>query len=122
MGYLALGPRSCQAAADTTGLNTGNLTNAFTTNIVAINVANFEMYHAVITNITPGSQATVRIGTALYSSTSPQGGSEYDPAQPMLLWPSQEIYFLWNIAASTTPVPMITCYFRYDPLLPGNNT
>jgi hypothetical protein len=122
VSYLALGPRTAKSAKDTTGLNTGNLTTAFTTNIIAINVANFEMYHAIITNVTPGAQATVTIGTAIYSSTSPQGGSEYDPSQPLLLWPSQEIYFLWNLPENTTPMPTITCYFRYDPSLPGNNT
>jgi hypothetical protein len=122
MGYLALGPRTARSAKDTTGFNLGNLTTAFTTNIIAINVANFELYHAIITNVSPGAQATVQIGAAVYSSTSPQGGSEYDPAQPILLWPSQEIYFLWNLAAGTTPVPTITCYFRYDPSLPGNIT
>jgi len=122
MTYVPLGSRYALGAADTTGLNPGNITIAFTTNIVDISIANFELYHAVITNVVPGITATIYLGTRVYSFTGPQGGSEWDPSQPMLLIPGQEFYFCTTQAAGLTPVPTVTAYFRYDPSLPGNQS
>ena len=74
----------------------------------------------VVTSVPIGAQALIQIGTRPYSFTQPFSGSEWDPEQPMLLNPGQDVYFLWNVAASGVP-PIVTMYFRYDPALPGNS-
>jgi hypothetical protein len=121
VSYFPLRIPSVVAAADQTGKNTGNLTNAFTTEDLPNGVAWFEVYHAVVTNVPPGGSATIMIGSKLWGYTNPLGGSEWDPSQPMLLQTSQEVYFLWNISA-TNPAskPVVTLWLRYDPSLPGN--
>jgi hypothetical protein len=120
VAYIGLGSRSVVATTDTTGFNAGNWTNSFTSAVININVANYEMYHAVITSAPAGAQATVQVDAQIYSFSFPLFGSEWDPQQPLLLQPGREIYFLWNITASGTP-PQVNCYFRYDPTVPGNH-
>jgi len=122
--YLPLGSAlPLPATLDNTGFNPGNFTNAFTSDKINIRIANFECYHMVVTNAPFGGAATVQIGTRPYSFTQPFGGSEWDPQQPMLLNPGQDVYFLWNVAVAgfTGPPPLVTMYFRYDPALPGNS-
>ena len=114
--YVNLGSRPPNTAApDTTGLNTGNWTNALTSDILGINVPQAELYKAVVTSAPAGASASIMIGTRLVSFTAPGlgGGSEYDPSQPPLLLPGQDLYFLWTAAASGTP-PVVTVWLRYD--------
>lgn len=120
MGYLPLGPtQPVTAAADQTGQNPGNLTTAFTTAVLAVRVAWYEVYHMVVTGVSGLASAQVMIGTRPWGFTQPFNGSEWDPSQPMLMQDGQEIYFLWNLAATATP-PVTTLWLRYDPSLPGN--
>ena len=122
MSYLSLQSRSTTAALDTTGLNDGNLTNAFTAREL-FPVAQYELYHMVVTDVPAGANGAVYIGARQWGFTFPNSGSEWDPSQPMLLTPGQEIYILWNIASPspTGLYPVVTGWFRYDPSLPGNN-
>ena len=119
--YLPLPTCTTTAVADQTGQNGGNLTNHFTTAVLNMRVAVAEVYHAVVTNVPSGAAGQVNIGTRPYSFTMPFGGSEWDPAQPMILQTGQEVYFLWSVASSVTPAPVVTLYMRYDPVLPGNS-
>lgn len=121
MSYVGLGSRFNIAAKDATGMNAGNYTNAFTSGVLGINVANYELYHIVVSNVPAGAQATLYIGARQWGFTNPNGGSEWDPAQPMLLNPSEEVYFFWNLASTGAVKPQVTCWFRYDPALPGNH-
>jgi hypothetical protein len=120
MTYLPLTQVTTTAAADQTGKNTGNLTNAFTSAEMPNGCAWFECFHMVVTNVPPGASAEIMIGSKLWGFTYPLGGSEWDPEQPMLLQAGQEVYFLWSVVSSTTPQPTITMWLRYDPTLPGN--
>ncbi|HEY2089893.1 MAG TPA: hypothetical protein VGH54_28215 [Mycobacterium sp.] len=119
MSYLPLTQLVTTAAADETGKNTGNLTNAFTTGSMP-RCAWFEVYHMVITGVPPGASASIWIGNKQWGFTNPLGGSEWDPSQPLLLQDGQEVYFLWSVASTVTPLPMVTMWLRYDPALPGN--
>lgn len=119
MSYLPLTQVTTTATADQTGKNTGNLTNAFTTSEMP-RCAWFEVYHMVVTNVPAGAQAQISIGNKLWGFTYPLGGSEWDPQQPMLLQNGQEVYFLWSVADTVTPPPIVTMWLRYDPSLPGN--
>ncbi len=120
MSYLPLPTALTTAAADTTGRNAGNLTNAFTADKLPNGVAWYECYHMVVTGVPAGAQATIWIGAKQWGFTYPLAGSEWDPSQPMLLQLGQEVYFFWSSASSVTPAPVVTMWLRYDPSLPGN--
>lgn len=121
--YLPLGtPGPNTAGPDQTGRNTGNLTNQLTSSFIGITIAKFECYHMIVSNVPPGASAKILINSRQYSFTNPLGGSEWDPAQPMLLNAGDEIDFLWTAAASVTPVPVVTAWFRYDASLAVNQT
>jgi hypothetical protein len=121
LSYLPLPTPTTTAALDQTGKNTGNLTNAFTASQLPSGVAWYECFHMVVTEVPPGGQATIMIGSKLWGFTFPLGGSEWDPSQPMLLQLGQEVYFLWNTpAADPASLPVVTMWLRYDPTLPGN--
>ena len=112
MSYISLGSRTVTAALDTTGLNTGNYTNSFTPAVLNTNVAYYEVYHMVVTSV-PAGQATIYINNKFYGFCYPNVGSEWNPAQPILLNPADEIDFCWSIATGTKPI--VTAYLRYDP-------
>ena len=117
MSYIGLGSRGpVISAADTTGLNTGNYTTAFTPAVLACNVAFYEIYHMVVTNVPVGANAQIIVNNKPYGFTYPLFGSEWNPAQPLLMNPTDEIDFLWSIAASGQ-APQITVYLRYDPVI-----
>lgn len=121
MGYIPLGSTlPVTAAADATGQNPGNLTTAFTTAVLNSRVAWYEVFHAAITGVSGLVKANIMIGTRLWGFVQPFGGSEWDPSQPMPLQDGQEVYFLWNIPASSSSPPVTVLWMRYDPGLPGN--
>lgn len=117
MSYIGLGSRGpVAAAADTTGLNTGNYTTAFTPAVLACNVPFYEIYHMVVANVPVGANAQIIVNNKPYGFTYPLFGSEWNPAQPLLMNPTDEIDFLWSIAASGQ-APQVTVYLRYDPVI-----
>ena len=120
MTYVSLGSRMVTAAPDQTGLNPGNWTNAFTQNVTGIFVSQVEVYHMVVTQVPAGAMGNIYIGARQYGFTFPNSGTEWDPAQPMLLGIGEELDVFWNIPASGQPVPTVTAWFRYDPAVPGN--
>jgi hypothetical protein len=121
--YVDLGtPGPNTAGLDQTGRNTGNLTNQLTSGFINIYIAVFECYHMTVSNVPVGASAIIMRNSRQYSYTQPFTGSEWDPAQPMGLFAGDELDFLWNVASSTTPLPVVTAYFRYDASLPQNIT
>lgn len=120
MAYIGLGSRRVIAAADQTGLNPGNFTTAFTPATTLINVPYFELYKMLVENVPLGFSATCVIDTKRFSFTLPAGGSEWDPSQPMLMIPSNELDLLWNIPTSNTTIPVVTAWFRFDASITAN--
>ena len=118
-------PFSLPATADTTGRNSGNLTNAFTVNILGTMPPVYEWYRANIApadpkqNLVP-APCLIYAQRTLVSFTYPAGGSEWDPSQPIPLFDGYELFFFWQLASSTTPVPVVTVFFRYDADNPAN--
>jgi hypothetical protein len=114
VAYVGLGPRRVVAAADTTDNNIGNLTSVFDPKVLGITVPWFELYRGVADQVTPGTTATVYVNT--YESSANVFGSvaEWDPAQPPLLRPGDSIFFYWSLAEASTPLPVVTLWFRYD--------
>lgn len=125
MSYIPLGFRTLPASADTTGLNPGNLTNSFSPQVLATTQQIIEVFHVVIATATPGqtfapSPCTVYLNQHPYTFTYPAGGTEWDPQQPLEVRFGSQVDFCWGLASSATPVPVVTVWLRYDPLLPGN--
>jgi hypothetical protein len=127
--YLPLGPRYLTAAADTTGLNAGNLTNAFTEAVLSIKLAYVEAYHISITGVPAGAVAQIVWNTKTWGFTAPGlagsaasgAGSEVDyPSGGLILAPGDEVDFLWSVSSSMTPKPTVTLWLRYDSTLPAN--
>lgn len=128
--YLPCGgsPISLAASADKTGVNTGNLTNAFTTGVLGTMPPVWEWYRATVATRTPGQTFTpapcniyVDMSRPV-SFTYPVGGTEWDPSQPIQLRQGNELYFFWGLASSSTPVPVVTLFLRYDADLPANQS
>lgn len=118
-------PVRVPAAADQTGNNKGNLTNAFTQNVLGTMPPVFEWYRAIAATDTPGQTFTpapcsIYVDRNPVSFTFPNGGSEWDPQQPIPMRSGQELYFYWQLAAGVTPVPVLWCRFRYDADLAAN--
>ena len=130
MTYLpcAGSPVSVPSAADTTGVNGGQLTAAFTTNILGTMPAVFEWYRAIIATSTPGGLFTPAPASIYLNLrkpvtfTYPVGGTEWDPSQPILMRQGDELFFFWQLASGSTPVPVVTCFFRYDTTIPANRS
>ena len=120
-------PVTVPSAADTTGANAGNLTAAFTQNVLGTMPPVFEWYRATVATAVPGAVFTpascgiyVNIRKPV-SFTYPAGGAEWDPSQPILMRSGDELFFFWALAASVAPVPVVTCFFRYDADLAANS-
>lgn len=119
-------PLSVPSSADTTGVNSGNLTAAFTVNVLGTMPPVFEWFRCNIDTAIPGQQfaaapCSIRKNFRQpVSFTFPAGGTEWDPSQPIPMRQGDELYFFWQLASSATPVPLVTCYFRYDADIPAN--
>lgn len=129
--YVPLGSRQNTAAKDGSGLNPGNLTNAFTPAVLALNVSVAQAYHISITGVPAGAVATIKTNNEVWGFTAPGlagsasagAGSEVDyPSGGILITPGDEIDFLWSVASSTTPLPVVTLWLRYDIDIPANRS
>ena len=120
--YITLGSRVVTAAADLTGRNTGNYTNWFTPAVLDVDVPYYECYHILFTGAALLAQTTIWIGTAQWSFAVAGfgGGAEWDPANPMLLRPGDDVFFFWNTASTSASVPMVTMWLRFDTSIPAN--
>lgn len=119
-------PISVLSAADQTGVNPGNYTAAFTTGILGTMPAVYEWFRCNIDTETPGATfapapCSIRLNIRRpVSSTYPVGVTEWDPSQPIPMRNGDELYFFWQLASTSTPAPLVTCYFRYDTDIPSN--
>ena len=119
MSYIGLGSRMVTATLDTTGLNSGNYTCAFTGTVLNVYQAYFEVYHIIVQNVPIGASAEILLNNKPWGFTYPLQGAEWNPPQPLLMNPSDELDFLWSIPASGQ-APIVTAWLRYDPAIqPG---
>jgi len=119
MSYAGLGSRWKDAAPDATGNNTGNFTTQFTAADIGVKVPWFELYRAVATNVAGGTGLTVMVGDRPISAVLLNVLGEWDPTQPPLLQPGQDLNFYWSAPAviggqKVTVVPRVTIWLRYD--------
>jgi hypothetical protein len=113
--YITLGSRTVTASADQTGKNAGNLTTSFTGVIWNTNVPVFEIYHMILSSVPSGAFASIYLNNQPKGFVYPNLGAEWNPAQPMIVRPTDELDFLWSAASNVTPAPITTAWLRYDP-------
>ncbi len=116
MSYISLGRKKVTATADTTGLNTGNWTNAYTHAVLGAKVAYFECHHMAVTQLSGIATLTTYVVNDVWSSVVLGGNSEWDPSQPLLLRPDDEVFLCWSLPATGTP-PVSYLWLRYDPAI-----
>lgn len=115
MSYITLGSREVIAAADSTGLNEGNWTNAFPLATLGAKVAYYEVYSMVVTNVPANGSIVAYVNNRRRTSAKLFGNAEWDPSQPILMTPDDELYLCWTFAAATGTPPDATVWMRYDP-------
>lgn len=116
MSYVGLGSRGpVTAAADTTGLNKGNLTALFAAQQLTSNVPYYEVYSMSVTGLAVVATLIVYVSGKIRTTAKLLGNSEWDPSQPILMTPQDEIAFAWDF--STGSAPASTIWLRYDPAL-----
>ena len=113
MAYIGLGSRMLAAVLDPTGSNEGKWTTAFTADVLNIGVPWAEVYRAVVEEVPPATTAIVAVGKRHCSFTAPLAAAEWDPTQPQLISPGQDLFFFWSAAAAGQP-PVTTIWLRYD--------
>lgn len=116
MSSIGLGRRKVTATKDTSGLNPGNWTCAFTHDVLSANVARFECYHMVAKDITGVVTLTTFVFNDVWSSAQLAGDAEWDPQQPLPLTPDDDVFLCFSSAATGTP-PVCWMWLRYDPAI-----
>ena len=116
--YTTLQPVQLTAAADTTGLNAGNWTNAFESGDMPTVNPSFEVYHMTVTGGPPLASGIIYAPGLRFPYSTVQldssGNNEWDPSQPLLLKSGGEVYFLWASPVSGGSPPVVTLWPRYD--------
>jgi hypothetical protein len=115
-------PGRVNAAADTTGSNTGNLTIQFTPVTLGLTLSQFVIYHMVLENLTIGAQARIILNANTYGYFGPVTGAGREWFGQLYMKSGDELDFLFNLVTASTakPWPALTAYSIYDPGLPGN--
>jgi hypothetical protein len=119
MTLQTLGSRTVTAAIDT-GRNTGLWTAVFNDQILAINENPFEIYHIYIATtqllnwsaVPLFGQFQVWINGNPWDNVPFTANNSWDPSQPMILHPGDEVDFYFSF--STTPAPIVTAWLRYN--------
>jgi hypothetical protein len=115
MSYIPLGFRGPQkGAADLTGRNTGNWTVTFTPNDLNVNVPFFEIYKIVVSGAS-GSTFNVYVDIAQWDTAIYGAQNAWDPNQPLLMKPGENLYFFYSDPVSDATPPIVTIWLRYDP-------
>jgi hypothetical protein len=114
MTLVTLGARGpITGEPDTTTLNPGNWTIAFTPDILNVNIANFEVYKMVVA----GAQSTTfnvfvdlkQWDVGIYGTLN-----SWDPQQPLIMRPGETLYFMYSNPYADSPAPVATIWLRYD--------
>jgi hypothetical protein len=122
VSYLSLAPVKLTAAADQTGANPGNWTNAFMAAAMPLVNPQYEIYHMTVIGGSPLAGGVIYVGLTNPWSTVQldiNGTNEWDPSEPLILTSGQEIYVLWNTPVTGGDPPVVTIFPRYDPAVAG---
>jgi hypothetical protein len=116
-----LSPVALAAAADATGFNPGNWTNAFLSSTLPTVNPQYQIYHMTVTGGTPFAGGRIFRGQQAWSTVQLDinGTNEWDPSQPLPMKSGQEVYVYWNTPVSGGNPPTVTIWSQYDPAIAG---
>jgi hypothetical protein len=120
MALQTLGARTVMAAPDTTGRNGTNWTATCTADLMNVNVDPYQVYHIYLasTQLLDWSanpiagQFQVWINGNPWDNVPYSANNAWDPAQPMILHPGDEVDFFFSF--NTGQAPIVTLWLRYD--------
>jgi hypothetical protein len=119
VAYNTLGARGpIKGTADTSGHNPGNWTVAFTPDIINVNVAQFEVYKMIVSGAN-NTTFNVFVDTWLWDVGVYGTLNAWDPNEPLIMRPGQNLYFCYSDAISDGTPPIATIWLRYDATLYG---
>lgn len=114
MTYVTLGARGpVTGIKDVTGLNPGNWTVQFTPAILNVNIPQFEVYKMIVAGGV-NTTFTVYLDGKVWDVGIYGTLNSWDPVQPLIVRPGQEIDFAYSDAATDGTPPVITLWLRYD--------
>ena len=113
MPYIPLGSRLAPGAADTTGLNGGRFTCYFPPAALNVTVPFYEVYYMTVTGLAVVATVIVYVSGKVRSTAKLLGNSDWDPNQPILLIPGDDLALAWDFG--TGEAPTATIWLRYDP-------
>lgn len=109
--------------ADTTGLNPGNWTVAFTPAILDTNVSQFEVYKMIVTCPKPVLVTfNVYVDIAQWDTGVYGNQNSWDPSEPLILRPGQTLNFCYSNPDTDGYPPVVTVWLRYDPTVAQNTS
>ena len=114
MPYRTLGSRAAAGAADTTGQNKGNWTVQFNTNLLNVQVTEFEVYKIVVTGAAPSATFNVYADNQQWDTAVYATNNSWDPQQPLILRFGQTLYFYYSSAATDGHQPLVTVWLRHE--------
>jgi hypothetical protein len=117
MAYIPLGARPATGVPDTTGQNTGNWTCTLDHSMIGVSQPVFELYHLYIESPALAGQFTtakVLLNVYKWDVTLIGQANSWDPSQPLLMTPGDDLHVIFNVPTSTTPPPTIVGWFRYQ--------
>lgn len=117
MGYIPLGTRGpVIGTLDNSGHNPGNWTIAFTPNLLTVNVSYFEVYKMIVQGAS-GTTFNVFVDLMQWDTAVYGTQNSWDPMQPLLMKPGENLYFCYSDAVSDLTPPIATIWLRYDPAI-----
>lgn len=115
MTLVTLGSRGpVTGKADTTGLNPGNWTISFTTDILDVNVEQYQVYKMIVSTQATGTTFNVYVENKLWDVGIYGDLNSWDPQQPLIMRPGESLYFCYSDPVSDGTPPVSTIWLRYD--------
>ena len=114
MTYTTLGTRGpVTGKLDTSGHNPGNWTVAFTPDVLAVTVSQFEVYKMVVRG---ALNTTFNVWVDSWQWDVGVYGTlnSWDPMQPLIMRPGQSLYFAYSDPVTDNTPPVATIWLRYD--------
>jgi hypothetical protein len=109
--YQDLGPRTATGVADPANkVAAGDWTVSFPASVLSVNVPLFEVYHMAVNG--PGGYILLYRNEDFWDTTNYGGQNSWDPQQPLLLRPGDDLTFYWSVSAA--PAPMVTIWLRHN--------
>lgn len=114
MANVTLGSRGpVTGKLDVTGLNPGNWTVQFPPSVINVNIPNFEVYKIIVSGAA-NTTFNVFVDGKLWDVGIYGTLNSWDPQQPLIMRPGEELDFCYSDAATDGTPPVVTIWLRYN--------